>query len=95
LLTRPLGFLELISTLSWASLAASQEFQPLAWPSREPSDLSGLEPDGPPWVSLDLSAFGHLFWGPASRLMFQESSDLSGLDQFPLAWNEKPPWVPF
>jgi hypothetical protein len=50
------------------SLAASRKVQPSAWSSWEPFDLSGLEPNDPPWVSLDLSAFDHLFWGPASRL---------------------------
>ncbi len=39
------------------SLATSHEVRPPTWPSREPPDLSGLQPDGPPWASL---GFGHL-----------------------------------
>ncbi len=55
-------------TLPQVSLAASHKVQPNTLPSREPSDLSGLKPDGPPWVSLVFSTFSHLFWDPASRL---------------------------
>jgi hypothetical protein len=39
-------------------MAASHRVQLQIWPSRDPSDLSRLEPDGPPWVGLVLSAFG-------------------------------------
>jgi hypothetical protein len=44
----------------WVSLATSHEVYPFAWPSREASDLSGPEPDGPSWASLVLNVFGHL-----------------------------------
>jgi hypothetical protein len=66
--TRSLGCLELHSNSSLSILGASYKVQPPAWPSWEQYDLSGLEPDGPPWVSLVLNAFGHLFRGPAFRL---------------------------
>ncbi len=56
----------LIFSLPWVPLGHCSR-----GPSREPSDLSGLESDGlPPWV-----AFGHRSRGPASP-----PSDLSGLD---------------
>ncbi len=61
----PLDFLSSFPTLPWASLAAYHEVQPPAWPSWEPTDLSGLKPDGPPWVCLALCIYDCLFQGPA------------------------------
>jgi hypothetical protein len=69
--TRSLGFLELFSTFPLSVFGACHEVQPPAWPLWEPSDLSGLKPDGPPWVSLAFRVFRHsleaqppvrLFW---------------------------------
>jgi hypothetical protein len=66
----PLASWSCFPTLPWASQAASHEVQPPNRPSEEPSDLSGLKPYGPPWVSLFFREFGCLFWGPASCLTF-------------------------
>ncbi len=44
----------------WVPLATINTIQPPAWPSQEPSDLSGLNLDGPPWASLVLSVFAQL-----------------------------------
>ncbi len=51
-----------------------------------PPDHHGLEPDGPLWVNLALSAFGCLFQDTASSWLFWEPSDLGGLNQ------NSPPW---
>jgi hypothetical protein len=77
-------------TLLWSSLADYHEDQPRTRQSQEPSDLSGLKPDGPPWVSLVLSACGSLFRGPVSHLT--APYDLGGLDQnsLPLACRKIP-----
>ncbi len=84
---RSLSFLEYCPTLPWASLASSHEVQLSVWPSQKPSDLSGLEPDGPAWGSLGLSVLDCLSKGPAYRLwLFQEPSDLSGLNQDSPTW---------
>jgi hypothetical protein len=83
--TRSLGFLELFSNSPFSVLATSHGVKPSAWPSQEPSDLSGLKPDGPPGASLVLSAFGPLSQGPA--WLSWEPSDLSGLDP------GSPPWT--
>ncbi len=47
-LIRSMAFQSCFPPLPWAPLATSHEVQPPAWPSREPSDLSGLDPDAPP-----------------------------------------------
>ncbi len=67
----------------WA--AARQLVQPHAWPSREPSNLSGLEPDDLTWVDIRLLASDNKdqprpFWSS------QEPSNLSGLYQDDPAW---------
>ncbi len=46
----PLASWSCFPALSWATLASINMVQPPAWPSREPSDLSGLEPDDPTWA---------------------------------------------
>ncbi len=63
--TRPLGLLELLSISPLSFFSASHEVQPPTRLSQEPSDLHGLEPDGPPWASLILSAFGRLSRDPS------------------------------
>jgi hypothetical protein len=66
-LTRSLGFLELFSNsplsvfvCHWSSLLPDRYENHLIW-----VDSSLVVP---PWVSLALSTFGFLFWGPASCL---------------------------
>ncbi len=82
--TSSLDFLELIFNPPRASLAASQDIQPPAWPSQGWYDLSRLKPDGHPWVSLVLSAFGCL---TALRII---RSEWSRSKQSPLAWGKIP-----
>ncbi len=50
----PLASVRWFPNLSWGSFGRLSP----AWPSREPSDMSGFEHDGRPWDSLVLSAFG-------------------------------------
>ncbi len=76
---RPLGFKVVFQLSLWASLANVNVVQPPAWPSWEPSDLSGLEPEGPPWAALVSSAFGCLSRGPTPIWLSQEPYDQSGL----------------
>jgi hypothetical protein len=61
--------------LTWSSLHA--------WLSREPADLTGLEPEGLPWT-----AFGRCSHSPASPLDYRENkpTDLSGLNAGSLPW---------
>jgi hypothetical protein len=51
---------------SWHSfgvlLAASHEVQPPAWLPQEPSDLSGLDLDSPPWLAAKLPLSVSLGW---------------------------------
>ncbi len=39
-------------TKFWVPLAASHEIQPPVWLFQEPSDLSGLNLDSPPWLAV-------------------------------------------
>jgi hypothetical protein len=94
--SRPLGFLELFpnSPLSFF-LATSHEAQPPTWPLREPSDPSGLEPDGPPWVSLALNAFGRLFLRSSLTPDCSENHLIwvDAIGTVPLGLQYNPPWV--
>ncbi len=70
-------------------LTTVKDIQPPAWPSRDPSDLSGFEPDGPPWASLVLSVvfFCYCSHGPASHLTVPKTiwAEWVWSGQFPLA----------
>jgi hypothetical protein len=68
-------------------MATSHEVQPPALPSWEPSDLSGLKPDGLPWSSLVLSGFVCLSRGPPPFWLSREPFHLSELDM------GSPPWL--
>ncbi len=91
MLCRSIGILELFSNSPLRVFASFHEIQPPAWPSGEQSDLSRLEPDGPPWVSLALSAFGCLSWGPPFHLTVPRTiwSERTGSGQSPLACCKK------
>ncbi len=53
-----------------------------AWPSWEPSDPSGLQPDGPPWI-----AFGHCVTAAQPPVwLSQEPPDLSELNSDSPLW---------
>jgi hypothetical protein len=74
-LVKSLGSLKLISNSHLSSSATRQLVQPLVWLSREPSDLSGLQPVSPPWLKLEkiqpLSS--HRITSPASRLAIRRT----------------------
>jgi hypothetical protein len=46
--SRSPSFLELFSDSPLSVFGSINAVQPLVWPSRKPSDLCGLELDGPP-----------------------------------------------
>jgi hypothetical protein len=73
-------------------LSLEHLFGHLSGPSREPSDMSGIEPDGSSWDHLALSTFGCLFWGPASFLTVPRTiwSEWTSSEQFPLAFSRIP-----
>jgi hypothetical protein len=71
----------------WVPLATVNAIQPPTWPSREPSDLSELKPDGPAWASLVLSALATSHKVQPPVWLSQELSDLSGLD------SDSPPYL--
>jgi hypothetical protein len=68
-------------------MVTSHKAQPPTWSSWELTDLSELEPDSPPWASLDLSAFGNLSRGPACHLTVPRTiwSEWTWFVQSPLA----------
>ncbi len=84
-----LCFLDFFFPLSpWVLLAAINAVRPPPWPSQEPSDLSGLESDGPP---LELSLvfeclWPFITWSSLPAWLSWEPSDLSGFN------SDCPPW---
>ncbi len=91
-----LASLNCFPTLPWARLVASHSIQPPTWPSRAPSDLSGLKPDGPTWVSLVWVALDTSLEVQSPTWLFRKPPDLSVLEQNrPLGLQQNSPWMSF
>jgi hypothetical protein len=80
-------------TLPEASLSATHEVQPPAWPSQKLSDLRGPKFDSPPWLSLVFECL----WPPLSRSSLRSDYSknyLIWVDStriVPLAYSKVPP----
>jgi hypothetical protein len=80
-LTRSLGFLELFSNSPLRVFGRLSRCPAYFLTSQKQSNLSGLEPDGPPWASLVLSALGHLSRGLDFRLTVSVNFQFIGIVQ--------------